>query len=336
MKPLPARMPTSVLVPLAIVVLVAMATATVTSHQVERAGTRTASLATVQQGSLPQTVPLRLVAGHLMVDVTLGDGPPVPMLLDTGAPTSLSTPLAARIGAAPSRSIVVRTPDGHVTRMSTVSIRELRLGPVTFRDVGAALDVVPPESDLADVAGNGIIGADLMAEAVWQIDYAARRLTIATSVEDLDHVDGAVSLPFTPASASSQSPLIHLGIGSGRSAFLVDTGSDGGLALHPEDLARVGLDIGSAHPPERATIATATGSHEAGVSAVPARVRFSHEPARPMSVLASDILTPGMGLAGNEFLADHVLTIDWPARRIYLDPVRDATLRGPPTRRSAS
>ena len=328
MKPQPARIATSFLVPLAIVVLVAMATATVTSHQVESAGTRTASLATLQQGSLPQTVPLRRVAGHLMVDVTLDDAPPVPMLLDTGAPTSIPSSLAARVGAVPSTSVVVISPDGRLARKETVSVGALRLGPVIYRDVAAVLDAVASDSEIGSVAGHGIIGASLMAGAVWQIDAAAGRLTIARNVAELAHVDDAISLPFEHASASSPSPVVHIRIGSGRLAFLVDTGSDGGLAVHPADLVGLGLDVPASRL-ERRLLASVSGSQEADVMTVAASLHLGDHDLKPVTLYASEMLTPGMGLAGNAFLDDYILTIDWPAQMLYLDPTGNGSASRP-------
>jgi len=96
-----------------------------------------------------------------------------------------------------------------------IPLRRLRIGPAEFRDVGAVETAIDHADLLSCLADAGIIGASLMQEAIWQIDYGAQRLTIAASVEELDHVEDAIRLEFTPASDASPSPLVSLPAGEG-------------------------------------------------------------------------------------------------------------------------
>ena len=40
-----------------------------------------------------------------------------------------------------------------------------------------------------------------------------------------------------------------------------------------------------------------------------------------MPVATVDALIPGLGVLGTEFLRHFVLTVDWPGRAVYLDPL---------------
>ena len=97
-----------------------------------------------------------------------------------------------------------------------IPLRRLRIGPAEFRDVGAVETAIDHADSLSCLADAGLIGASLMQEAAWQLDYGAQRLTIAPSVEGLDHVDKAIRLDFTPASDVSPLPLVSCRPGRGH------------------------------------------------------------------------------------------------------------------------
>ena len=311
----------SLLAPLAIVVFIAVATAVVTWRQ--SAGQDAIGLmgATLDASSLPVTVPLRRSGGQLLIDVAFGDGGrDEPMLVDTGAATMISAEVAARMGVVASGSVETIGPDGTVVLGRTVRLERLRIGGVTFSEVGAIV-VSPGSASVLLGSAAGVIGANVMQRAVWQLDVPAGRLTIADSIAGLGHIDGAISLPFRAASPSSPSPLVDIGVGAGRLPFLVDTGSDGGLAAGASDLAGLGIALDRARPPERMPITSWSGRREALVAPVATRLTLGDGPPRWRVVLATDALARGMGIMGTDFLADFVLTIDWPSRRLYLDPV---------------
>jgi hypothetical protein len=195
--------------------------------------------------ALPQTVPLRWSGGQLLVDVSFGAaGPYRPMLLDTGAPTVISRELAEAIAVRPAGATTLRTPGAGPVSMDRVIIPELRIGPMTFREVIAA---VPPRghSALGDFIGHGLIGADLMQLAVWHIDTRAGSLTVARSLGELVHQrvtqpgyrhPAHAAMDFLPASRASPSPVLTLAVDGMQRRFLLDTGSDGGIAkLKNED-----------------------------------------------------------------------------------------------------
>jgi hypothetical protein len=130
--------------------------------------------------------------------------------------------------------------------------------------------------------------------------------------------------------------LVDLSIGAGQLTFLVDTGSDGGLTLHPEDLARLGHIASPTDVQRHVLVASASGRHEASVLEVAALLHMGDDGPKPVTLHASDVMTPGLGLAGNGFLDDYVVTIDWPARMLYLQPVGGPTVVDSPSLRSAS
>ena len=70
----------------------------------------------------------------------------------------------------------------------------------------------------------GLLGAGGMMNGVWQVDYGAGEITVASSVDQLEHIDGAITVPFTPQPGLSPTPLVELPVGNGKLLFIVDTG----------------------------------------------------------------------------------------------------------------
>lgn len=277
----------------------------------------------VDVATLPQTVPFTTVAGHIVVDATLGGSDEVvPLILDSGAPVILSDAIAERFGGPSAGSMQTAAIDGSVISSEVVLVSELRLGDAIFRDAGAVKGFVDDDNPLSCISRNGLIGASLMKEAVWQIDYDRGEVTIAASTDGLDHIDGALQLGFSSPTTTSPSPRIVLGAGDDALSVLIDTGSDGGLTVNPGDLEAVGVEIETDGPAYDVVAAGAAGSYDARVIYSPVDLALTAEVTlHDYPVATIDSLQLRQGNVGNGFLDDFVVTIDWPNSVLYLDPI---------------
>jgi hypothetical protein len=274
----------------------------------------------VDEATLPETLPLHLVAGHLVVEATFDDDALARrMLLDSGAPSVVSDGLAERAGGVASGSLSTVTLGGEEATSSVVSLPEVRLGEAVFSDVGAIRGFVGPDNPIRCVAEDGIIGASLMKEAVWQIDYPAGEVTIAPGIEGLDHVDGAIHLDFSLGSSASPSPLVELPVGEGVLTFLLDTGSDGWLAVNPADLQGTGTALAPDAPASLVSAIDLAGPIATRIDWTAADIDLGGQ-AMWLPIATSELLPEGVGNMGNEFLSHFVVTIDWPGQTLYLDP----------------
>ncbi|MEA2025777.1 MAG: hypothetical protein U9O18_03720, partial [Chloroflexota bacterium] len=259
--------------------------------------------------------------------VALGGGSrTAPMILDTGAPTIVSGEIAEVFAGDVAGTIATTSVDGQVFTSDVVPLPQLAIGDAIFSHVGAVVGEIKPGNPFYCISEAGFIGASLMQTAVWQIDPgsdpSSGSLTIAESVDGLDHVDGAIRLDFARASDVSPSPLIKLPTGAGALTLLLDTGSDGWLAVHPDDLADAGVAL-----PDDAPSMSVLGRGTAGPfttrlewSAVD--VGLGDEVMR-LPLAASAALPPGQGIAGVDFLSRFVVTVDWPGDAVYLDPIAE-------------
>ncbi len=317
------RWRTSLLVPLAIVLVVGgiLAGIVFVARQEHDSGVAVLAGGSVDVTTLPVTVPYREVAGAIVIDVTLGEGSrTVPMILDTGAPTIISEPVAEAFAGDAAGTVSSTSVDGQVFSNEVVVLPQLAIGGAVFSDVGAVVDQLEPGNPFYCLSEAGFIGASLMRTAVWQIDPQDGVVRIARSTDGLDHVDAAIGLAFTPASDLSPSPLLELPVGDGRLTVLLDSGSDGWLAANPADLAELGVTIPEDAPSMAILGTTATAS---------AVTRASWVEAGPggggLPVAAMELLPPGQANAGTDYLSRFVVTIDWPAGMVYLDPIEAVT-----------
>jgi hypothetical protein len=103
--------------------------------------------------------------------------------------------------------------------------------------------------------------------------------------------------------------------------FLVDTGSDGWLAVHPDDLAAVGIKVPTDAPAISRLATGARGPFPARLAYVAADLELGGLAIPAVPVAATDALPRGQGDLGNELLSRFVLTIDWSEGDLYLDPI---------------
>ncbi|MEA2026677.1 MAG: hypothetical protein U9O18_08290, partial [Chloroflexota bacterium] len=127
------------------------------------------------------------------------------------------------MGGEPAGTVTTVAIDGTKVADDVVPISSLRLGDARFTDVGAIKGFLEPGNPLLCISEHGLIGASLMKEGVWQIDYDAGLVTIAEDTAGLEHIDGAIELPFTSPTTMSPSPVVELTVGDGSLTFILDT-----------------------------------------------------------------------------------------------------------------
>lgn len=289
----------------------------------------------IDTATLPVTVPFEWVLSHINVDVALGpDGEPGSFMFDTGAPTTITNPAAEMYGgevlaetqseAGGDQVLVNRT-----MRLDTLAVGDLRIDNLLVQDGWNE-----PPNALQCVTEHGLFGAASMHNGVWQIDYANENITIAESVDDLDHIDGAMAIPFTTTGGTSPTPYVQLPVADGEVVFIVDTGFGGTIALNPDAAEAAGVVVPEDAPALQYVGIGAAGPFEASQQLVNVPITFGEEPiVYPVTIGPG--LAPGVGgNIGTLFLQDFVTTFDWDvvnnAGVMYLDPIAEDGSFTPP------
>ncbi len=196
-------------------------------------------------------------------------------------------------------SVETIAPDGTVARRSD-GVASSGSGSVGSRSASVGAIVVPPGSASASGSAAGVIGANVMQRGVWQLDVPAGRLTIAGQRRrSRPHRWRHQSARSGPPSPSSPSPMVDIGVGRRRLPFLVDTGSEGGLAAGASDLAGLGIGARSRRhlsgcPSPRGAVAGRPWSRRSLT-----RLTLGDGPPRWRVVLATDAAGPRHGHHGH-------------------------------------
>jgi len=268
---------------------------------------------------LPVTFGYEEVLDHIIVDVAFDDDEPIPLMFDTGAGTFVTQAVADAHGG----EVLVEqggAAGGGVILWNPLQVySKITVGNALQIDKPTAITPWEADGSMYCVAKHGLFGAPAMRNAVWQIDYANKTLTAAASVDQLDHIEGAIAVPFT-SKGLSPSPKVELGIGNGKLSFVVDTGGGIPMTINTADLAGVGVTIPEDAPYVDNLASGAGGLFASPMSFIDIPVDFGGT-TLTVPVAVGDGMAPlTNGNIGHFFLRNFVTTFDWSTSTIYLDP----------------
>jgi hypothetical protein len=281
----------------------------------------------IDAAQLPVTFPYTEIQDHVVVDVAFGDDAALPFMFDTGAGTLISR----EIQEANPSELVVETiglaGGGQILITPTRRYPSLTVGDsVTVTEVLAS-DPWEGGDAFACITPNGLLGASSMQKAVWQVDYGTKQISVADSVDELEHIDGAIALPFmiNEQNKMSPTPRVKLPVGNGEIEFIVDTGGGIPMAIEPAQLAAVGLELPADAPTFGTLSGGAAGAFEGEAQFMRLPIKFGDtELSVPITVAAGMGAGAG-GNIGHMFLKNFVATFDFPNQMLYLDPLFEGT-----------
>lgn len=265
------------------------------------------------------STPFELVQNAIRVRADLdGREAASPLLMDSGAPMTLASAIAAEFELEPGARVTLAGPDGRHEPADVVVLPRVGIAGQTFHNVGAVVDWVTPPNPVACLSTVGLIGASLMRSAIWQIDFHARRITVTDQVETLPGIEFAMRLPFRQADAAG-SPRVDVTLPKvGKASLLIDLGFNGSIAM-PENLYRRAGGIVEADTPAQRGHGAATALGD-----VESTFYIGRAPRLDLGALRLEdfpVLTGGdisdfhVGVA---FLRHFRATIDWKNDALYL------------------
>ena len=124
------------------------------------------------------TIPFRYEQGTILIAVELG-GREYDFILDTGGFNLISDEIAKRLGVVSQMSSEVGDSQGNSSDLNFVRLDKVTIGGVDFVDMGAGVLSLEEVSSISCLKADGMIGANLMREANWEVDYQKQQITIA-------------------------------------------------------------------------------------------------------------------------------------------------------------
>lgn len=122
---------------------------------------------------------------------------------------------------------------GNEKEIEMTLAESINLGPISFCNTAAGVLDNYDNSTIHCLVSGGIIGANLIRESCWKIDFDRGLLTTSSTIETLlpQNLDSASVLPFTHPMLS-KTPRFELQVGTKSIGnILLDLGSNGGLDL---------------------------------------------------------------------------------------------------------
>lgn len=253
-------------------------------------------------------------------------------IFDTGAGTTISPELSRNLKL--KKTILKGDLDSNdALQRSFPVIDSLIFSNLNFFKTGA-VEVEPTKiADTKCKLFEGIIGANIMKNCIWQINYQTQELTATDKLTKLNNLNDAIKIPFTPASITG-SPILSVTLNDSLTMnWVMDTGFNGFITFSvkekedflkkiPEHNIAYNYGLGYTSIYGKDTLNNLSyllntklniGGHD--FSYVPITFGKYKNSSRKKS-----------GVIGNKFLENFIVTIDWKDNNIYLKPVKNNSL----------
>ncbi|MBC9813509.1 aspartyl protease family protein [Crocinitomicaceae bacterium CZZ-1] len=264
-------------------------------------------------------VPFTVENGLMIIPVDI-EGEMYRFLFDTGAPNVVSTELSERLKLKKSRSIKTVDSQGNESLLDYVRVQKINISGAAFVNTTAAVADLKQAEAIACLNIDGLIGANLMRKAFWQIDSQKNVIRIASDFDQLTRPVNGYVVPFTTEVTGT--PLIHLRMGHVDVKKLkMDTGSVGFLSTDSESYN--GLKSENQILAERSSYgASSVGLFGTSENDTIRQVLVKELSMGNLSVTGQviDMKRSKSSLLGMSFLRNYLVTIDWKNNLVYLYP----------------
>ena len=252
----------------------------------------------------------------MIIPVTIG-GETYRFLFDTGAPMVVSTELVEKLNLKRLTSKKVDDSQGKRERLDYVLLEALAINNKTFYDLTAIAADLKRAPAINCLNIDGIIGANLMRLAIWDIDYEHEVMHFTNDFENFTPDTLAHILPFTTKGTGT--PVVTLVInGDTLTNITFDTGSAGALSVYKKRMKDGNIQI------EKVSY----GYHSQGLFGSTADTNFLAQASLsigaktlPLPVLNLET-TKSKDLLGQRFFQDYRVVLNWQAKKAYLTPVK--------------
>jgi predicted aspartyl protease len=267
-------------------------------------------------------VPFIIENGLIIIPVDI-EGETYRFLLDTGAPNVVSKELAEKLNFKKKRSIKTVDSQGNSSVLDYVKVSKIGIKNAVFLNTIAAVADLKQADAIACLNIDGLIGANLMRKAYWQIDCQKNVLRIITNTEKLNIPKESYEIPFVADVTGT--PLVHLRIGQIDVRKLkIDTGSVGFLSTD--------IDIYSGMKEKDYIVAerVSYGVSSVGLFGTSEKDTIKQVLLKDFSMgnlcvvnQTVDLKQGKTSLLGMSFFRNYIITLDWKRNTLFLTPQGD-------------
>lgn len=236
-------------------------------------------------------------------------------LVDTGAPTVISSSIYKDINVKPAHQISVSDSQGQKDKKEVVIVPEIKLGNLTYNNIGAVVASLDDVFEFKCMKIDGIIGANQMAKSFWKFDYQNHEITITEQLSNYELSSYKDTLSFT--TSMQKTPYVKGTINGLTTSFTYDTGFTGHidvskkLADFPDALGITRLGNSS------------VGLYDAIDSVSTRTVKMDSVKIGAIDMKTQIVDLDHGSLIGNKFMNKHEVIMDWSSQKIYLKKVKE-------------
>lgn len=256
-------------------------------------------------------IPFQYDQGLIFLPVEIG-GVTYRFLFDSGAPMVLSPEIVNRNELMILKKAWIKDSQGKGRSQNFVKLQEMRLDSLTFYNLTAVEVDLAYSPVLACLGIDGIVGANLMRQGYWEIDFDKKLLRFSNRrkfwQKQAEH-----TIPF--GIKSTGTPVLNLRIGSGMvKGITFDSGSTGYLSL-PETLYG-----GDDEPVNVRWGYLSSGIYGSLLDTARERDLAIKLDSAEYSIPIKFETGKGGKLLGMSFLENFLVQLDWDEQQIHLSP----------------
>ena len=254
------------------------------------------------------SVPFNIERGNLYINISI-DNKAYKFLFSSTGYSSVSNELIKKY------DIKVNSENQTVRNTVFYSVKELKIGNTFFRNIDARALSNNFGSNCAKI--DGVIGANLLSNMIWKIDYNNGKILFSNSIDDFEFTQQAKIINFTTV-GTNNSPLVSLKVDNVLfENVVVNLGFNGTVNLPIKDFKNKVNKYKNVvyNGTEKFSGKNQLSLFTEICTMVPKVVIGSSEHGETMI----NFFDNGASMIGNKILIDYDVTIDWKNKKIYLD-----------------
>jgi len=274
----------------------------------------------VHEDKFLETIPFEMRIGVPIVTATV-NGKKGNFLFDTGAPNVISVDFAEQLNLNERLKNKITDSGGHIVNdQSYISIDSIQLGGVNFLSTGGVVMDLKSSRIFRCLDIDGIIGANLMRQAAWKIDYEDETISFSSHIDTFQVDSTFMAIAFIQRMQGT--PMVDMTVnGVEVKKMIFDTGSNKGLSMP----LRILKEIRTSTPTLQEIYAEGSSSYGVGGKDKSDTIFYA---AIDSLYIGNQLMKPEVisfdensDTFGNEILENFQVVLDWKKQMIYLKPI---------------
>lgn len=253
----------------------------------------------------------------VIVPVTI-DGVVYKFILDTGAPTVLSKEIADKMNLKNTSKVKSANASENKSSMSFTTVGDILIDSLKFINQGTAVYDFSLNKELSCFTFNSIVGANLMKDAIWQIDIQNKIIRITNDIKKLRIPENVMKFKFNQQLTGT--PMASITVeGVTLKNITIDYGSSSSIDLVSEKLVK------KIHE-NKLKFVRIFGYNSMGLYGGKNDTTYVFESnpslaGNPLGTHKISVRRSGVSTISTQILKNYIVTFDWPKSTVYIEKI---------------